>query len=194
MVRRKEPSIKTRADKVLGQVHDSEVYSLGSISSEHVMIHKGLSYTYSTYFPDLDTPSGGKFALFPTGSDYRAHFTLRGTVEGQAGRLTIYETGAGLLLASNGSDISGVRITPINRKRTSTNIAEMQVYEGAIVFRSGTKLVDEWIPAGNKLSAEISHTDEWYLAPNNYYLVSWIPDADNASGNVRLEWYEEQED
>jgi len=189
MSRRSNPPAKTFGDKVLGQVWDEEVYSLGSIDEQHVMIHKGLSFTYSDYYPDIDAPSGGKFVLFPTGSSYRAHFTLRGTVAGQAGRLTIYETGNGMPFLT----ATGTEITPINRRRTSANTASMRVFKNPVVFRSGTKLVDEYVSAGNKLSDDIAHLDEWYLAPNKYYLISFIPDADNASGTVRLEWYEEQE-
>jgi hypothetical protein len=184
--RRTRPA-KTRGDEVLNQIWESEVYSIGTIDEEHMMIHKGLSYTYSNYYSDIDTPSGVKFVLFPTGSTYRAHLDVQGILSGQAGRFTIFETGA---VTVTGSD----EVTPINRKRTSSNVAGTLLYEGSVVFRSGTKLLDDYIAAGNKLSDSLDHKEEYYLAPNKYYLVSLIPLADNATGSIHLNWYEEQEE
>ena len=189
MARRTHPPIKTRGDKVLGNIHDAEVYSIGAINEEHMMIHKGLSYHYSNYYADIDSPSGVKYALFATGSTYRAHFTVRGLLVGQAGRYTIYETGAGLPFTAN----TGTQVTPLNRKRNSSNGAEALLWENPTVFRSGTKLLDDYIAAGNKLSDVVDHQDEWYCAPNKYYLISIIPAADNANGTIHLNWYEEQE-
>ena len=183
--RRARPS-KTRGDEVLNQIWDSEVYSIGAIDEQHVMIHKGLSYTYSNYYSDIDEPSGVKFVLFPTGSTYSTHLTVDGILSGQAGRFSIYETGA---VTVTGSD----EVTPINRKRTSSNVAGTLLYEGSVVFRFVTIIFNEYIAAVKKLSDSVGRDDEFYLAPNKYYLVSVIPLADNATGAIHLNWYEEQE-
>ena len=188
MARRNNPPNKTHGDKVLGNVWDAEVYSLGAIDETHVMIHKGLSFHVGQYWADIDSPSGVKYALFPTGSDYRCHITFKSKINGQPTRVTLYETGAGHILTGTGS-----QITPINRKRTSSYTAQTLVWENPTVFRSGFKLVDDYIAAGVKSSDEINHSDEWYLAPNKIYFVSVVPDADNASGTIHLDFYEEQE-
>jgi len=187
--RRQRPS-KTRGDEVLNHIWDPEVYSIGAIDEQHIMIHKGLSYTYSNYYDDIDAPSGVKFVLHTTGSAYRTHLTVDGILAGQAGRYTIYETGSGLPFATS----TGTEVTPINRKRTSSNVAETLLYEDPVVFRSGVSLLNDYIAAGNKLSAEVGREDEFYLAPNKFYLVSVIPLADNATGSIHLNWYEEQEE
>jgi len=179
---------KTRADEVLGQIWYKDMKSLGSISAPHMAIHRGWSWTYNEYFADNDTPSGIRFLLHTTGSDYRVNMKNEYDIISQATRIHIYELSGFGAIVSTGSPL-----TPVNRKRTVAGSSNAKLYGGVDAPISGILLESHYVPAANKQGGTAGRQDELLLAPNSWYLIALIPEADNGKADVTLNWYEEPE-
>lgn len=151
-----------------------------TVSVEHSEIHEGDLYSYSDVF---DIPnSGNRTILFitPPGPQLlHLFFEMDAEAEGE---MTFYED---TTYSSNGT-----QVTPINRNRISTNVADSLMYVAPVITSTGTLLRQRHWGSGKATGGATEMFGEFILRPSTNYMlriVNFTTSPNHCSTEVT--WY-----
>lgn len=164
---------------------DASTNSLQTISYAHHEIHGGSSYHIN--ISDVNISSNPlRIKIEIPAQSKRIHIVAFGTSSGES-TFTITEN-------PTGGATGGSSITPINRRRDSSNTSVTICTEGVSAPTGGTVLTEEKHGFDkDKISGETRGTNEWVLGEGvsaTTYVFELESGTSDVVGNLALEWYE----
>jgi len=163
---------------------DYSTHHLLMMLSEHGEVHEGKTYTLEDSNADVNaTPLHLSFTTPDT--EELTHLLINYDVAGQA-EFVFTE-------APTGGLTGGTAATPLNRRRSSTNVSDWtNVLKGAAAPTGGTTLTDRFSGGAQGNASTPGGTRgqrEWNLKPNTSYSLRITSTTAGANGFLELVWY-----
>tara|TARA_Y100000310_G_scaffold344205_1_gene455713 strand:- start:2488 stop:3129 length:642 start_codon:yes stop_codon:yes gene_type:complete len=160
---------------------DALSHALEIITFAHHELHEGDSYTIQT-FTDIDNGNSLDLRITTPDNPTLIHITIEVQVEAEF-EMFLYESG---------NVTGGNIITPINRKRGSTNTSNTTFTSAPTVTTTGNLLAKQKQVSGERIGGEEREQNEFIFARDTTYLfrLTNTSGSNNQFASVKLNWYE----
>lgn len=167
---------------------DNATNALAIIDYAHHEIHAGKSFCMSQTTNDLGGETGDLIQIYWTTADSAEMMHMLFTAKASGEVLFEFRE------APTGGATGGSPITPINHRRDSNNVSNVQsAFGGGTIATGGTLLHSEYMGATGFFSSQAGDDsrgrNEFILAPNTKYAI-YITDTSAINATLTLDWYE----
>lgn len=168
---------------------DFHTGSQSSIDIPHWMVHSGRYFSVSDVDTDVDI-IGPKNWLFRTPDNDELEFHVQFAISSSAQRrVELFED---VSVSADGTPIS-----PINHKRTSIYVSQLEAFADPTVTDDGTRIDVAGIGSTGgavKIGGVARSNSEWILKPDTLYVLRVTVAANDAVVSNNTEYYEFSED
>lgn len=174
------------------RLHDPFAHALTVINETHRLSHDGMVFSYTHKFLTVVNGATARMILAPGAAQHPHINQMRITVGAGDIDIVAYENPT---VTSYGTTVPNGGKPNVNR--SSTNLAELAIYENVTVSAQGSSLHRTWIPPtgtgqGNTFGVlNVTAGEEWILKPGDEYLIE-VTNNSGATIDMALDmlWYE----